>query len=540
MPNMNVHQVPTIFAQHANMNEIQYREMYARSIADPASFWGNLASQFITWFKPWQSVLRGDFRHMNIEWFSQASLNACYNCVDRHLPLRANQTALIWEGNEPHQSTTITYAALYEQICRVANVLKKHHVKKGDRVAIYLPMIPEAVIVMLACARIGAVHSVIFGGFSADAIKDRIQDANCKIVVTANDYYRGKKMVPLKQHVDAALTHCPDVHTVIMIKHTDNETNWVNERDVDYHTEINSVATDCLCEEMDAQDPLFILYTSGSTGKPKGILHATAGYLTYVAATFKYIFDYHDGDIYWCTADVGWITGHSYVVYGPLCNGATSLIYEGIPNYPDPGRYWKIVDKYSVNIIYTSPTAIRALRHEGDQWLTHTSRKSLRLLGSVGEPINPDVWEWYYDVVGQQRCPIIDTWWQTETGGALISPLPGATPMKPGAAAWPFFGINPAIIDDNGNLLPVGQKGKLVITQPWPGMAKTIYGNPERFYAAYFKDYPSYYLTGDDAYQDTDGYFWILGRNDDVLKVSGHRISTAEVENAILTTLSVS
>lgn len=540
MSNTKVYPVLTSFAEHANITESQYHFMYAHSIADPATFWGEIATQFISWFKPWKTVVTGTFSDMNIEWFTQGKLNVCYNCVDKHLTTKSTQAALIWEGNEPNQSITLTYAELYEKVCRVANVLKKHGVKRGDRVALYLPMIPEATITMLACARIGAVHSVIFGGFSADAIQNRVLDADCKIIITANACYRGKKNIPLKQNVDTALVECPTVNTVIVVKHTDDVVEWIEGRDYWYDAEIESVTAECPCEEMDAQDPLFILYTSGSTGKPKGILHVTGGYLTYVASTFKYIFDYHEGDIFWCTADVGWITGHSYVVYGPLCNGAISFMYEGIPNYPTASRYWEIVDKYQVNIIYTSPTAIRALRHEGDNWVTNTSRKSLRLLGSVGEPINPDVWEWYYDVVGEQRCPIIDTWWQTETGGTLISPFPGATPMKPGSAAWPFFGIKPAVIDEKGNALSAGQKGKLVITQPWPGMAKTIYGNPERFFNAYFKDYPGYYLTGDDARYDLDGYFWVLGRNDDVLKVSGHRISTAEVENAILTDLSVS
>lgn len=523
-----------------HINESQYKQKYTYSIDEPEKFWAEQALELITWFKPWQTVLQGSFSNMDLAWFVDGKLNVCYNCVDRHLKTHANKVALLWEGNEPTQSQQITYVELYEKTCRLANVLKKYGIKKGDRVAIYLPMIPEAVIAMLACARIGAIHSVIFGGFSSDAIRDRIIDASCDVVITASDCYRGKKNIPLKENVDIALKECPHVKKVIVIKHTNNIIPWDESRDCWYDKEISNVSAECPCEEMDAQDPLFILYTSGSTGKPKGILHATGGYLTYVASTFKYIFDYQDNNIFWCTADVGWITGHSYVTYGPLCNGATSLIFEGIPNYPTPSRYWEIVDKYLVNIIYTSPTAIRALRQEGDKWLSQTSRKSLRLLGSVGEPINPEVWEWYYSVVGKEQCPIVDTWWQTETGGILISPLPGATPLKAGAASWPFFGIKPAVIDDQGNSVAADKKGKLVITQPWPGMAKTIYNNPERFYNAYFKDYPGYYLTGDDARCDKDGYYWILGRNDDVLKVSGHRISTAEVENAILTNLSVS
>jgi acetyl-CoA synthetase len=540
MSNIKNYPIAPKFTQQANISELQYHQMYTHSIIEPDNFWGQQANQLISWFKPWEKVSTGDFTHMDTTWFINGKLNVCYNCIDRHLPTRANHVALLWEGNEPQQSLQLTYAELFEKICRFSNVLKKQGVQKGDRVAIYLPMIPEAVVAMLACARIGAVHSVIFGGFSSDAIKNRLLDADCKIVITASDCYRGNKIIPLKHNIDTALLECPDVKSVIVVKHTENVIEWNDHRDYWYHEEINSVSVDCPCEEMDAQDPLFILYTSGSTGKPKGILHVTGGYLTYVATTFKYIFDYHDNDIFWCTADVGWITGHSYVVYGPLCNGATSLLFEGIPNYPNPSRYWEIVDKYKVTIIYTSPTAIRALRHEGDHWVTDTNRKSLRLLGSVGEPINPDVWEWYYTVIGHEHCPIVDTWWQTETGGIMISPFPGAAILKPGAASWPFFGIKPAIIDDHGNKLPADQKGKLVITQPWPGMAKTIYNNPDRFFNAYFKDYPGYYLTGDDARCDADGYYWILGRNDDVLKVSGHRISTAEVENAILADLSVS
>ncbi len=534
MKGETVHPVPKEFSRQAYINEAQYREMYADSITDPEKFWGEQAKKFITWFKPWQKVLTGDFKNLNVKWFAGGKLNACYNCLDRHLPDRANQTAILWEGNDPSESTKLTYAQLHEQVCRFANILKKFNVKKGDRVCIYMPMVPEVIIAMLACARIGAVHSVVFGGFSADAIKNRILDADCHTVITANETKRGNKIIPLKNNVDPALIDCPNVNTVIVVKRTENSTVWNDQRDHWYHELMKTVSADCPCEEMDAQDPIFILYTSGSTGKPKGILHVTAGYLVYVAITYHYVFDYHDGEIYWCTADVGWVTGHSYIVYGPLLNGATTLIFEGIPLYPTASRYWEIVDKHQVNIIYTSPTAIRALRRDGDQWVTRTKRNSLRVMGTVGEPINPEVWEWYYEVVGDEHCPIVDTWWQTETGGILISPLPGATPLKPGSASWPFFGIKPEILDDHGEKVAVNKVGKLVITQPWPGMLQTIYGTPERFVNAYFREFPGNYLTGDDARCDEDGYFWILGRNDDVLKVSGHRLSTAEIENAIL------
>ena len=534
MADEKIYPVSRDFSQHAHINAAQYDEMYKRSLQDPENFWAELAKQFITWSKPWKKVLSGDFKNLNTQWYVDGKLNACYNSVDRHLPQRANQPAIIWEGDNPNESITLSYAQLHEKICRLANVLKKFGVKKGDRVCIYLPMIPEAAIAMLACARIGAIHSVVFGGFSPDSIKSRILDADCRIVITANQGIRGNRIIPLKQHMDAALADCPNVSNVIVVERTKNSVAWNDQRDHWYHEEIKNVSADCPCEEMDALDPIFILYTSGSTGKPKGILHVTGGYLVYSAVTFKYIFDYHDGDIYWCTADVGWITGHSYSLYGPLCNGATTLLFEGVPNYPTSSRFWEVIDKHNVNIFYTAPTAIRALRHDGDAYVTATRRDSLKLLGTVGEPINPDVWEWYYDIVGNKHCPVVDTWWQTETGGILISPLPGATPLKPGSATKPFFGIAPKIFDDNGKEVPANTLGKLVITQPWPSMMQTIYGNPDRFVAAYFAEFPGNYFTGDNARCDKDGYFWIAGRNDDVLKISGHRIGTGEVENAFL------
>ncbi|MEO8401221.1 MAG: acetate--CoA ligase [Gammaproteobacteria bacterium] len=526
--------------QSTHVNEKQYRDMYERSIRDPKNFWSEQAEKFVTWFKRWDEVMSGDFTQLNVQWFKNGKLNACYNCLDRHLENRSEQTAILWEGDDPANSKKITYAQLHEEVCRFANVLKKNKIKKGDRVCIYLPMIPEAVVVMLACARIGAIHSVVFAGFSPDSLRTRILDADCQLVITADEGLRGNKKIPLKQNVDDALTKCPRVRNVIVVKHTKGDIAFKEGRDLWYHDVIKTAAIHCPCEMMDAEDPLFILYTSGSTGKPKGILHSIGGYLVYAAMTHKYIFDYRNGEIFWCTADVGWITGHSYVVYGPLCNGGISLMYEGVPNYPTPERFWEIVDKYQVNTFYTAPTAIRALRHEGDKWVKKTSRASLKLLGTVGEPINPEVWEWYASVVGDDRCPIVDTWWQTETGGILISPLPGATPQKPGSAAWPFFGIVPEVVDDKGNKMPDGKLGKLIIKQPWPGMMQNVYGDRERFKKTYFAEFPGSYLTGDNAKRDEDGYFWITGRNDDVIKISGHRIGTGEVESAFIEHPSVS
>jgi acetyl-CoA synthetase len=528
------------FSKHAYLTETQYRIEYESSLRDPETFWAKQANKYLSWFKPWKTVLHGDLDRLDVRWFEDAKLNAAYNCLDRHLNIRGNQVAIIWESDHPEKSKTITYRDLYEQVCRFALVLKHQGIKKGDRICIYLPMIPEIIISMLACARIGAVHSVIFGGFSSEAIKNRILDADCSLVITANEGIRGNKIIPLKQNVDQALYECPQVNRVIVIKHTENQIPWFNTRDLWYHDLIIQENNECPAEIMDAQDPLFILYTSGSTGKPKGILHATAGYLLYAAMTHQLIFDYHDQEIYWCTADIGWITGHSYCVYGPLANGATILLFEGVPHYPSPARFWEIIDKHKVNIFYTAPTAIRALRREGDQWVKQTHRKSLRILGSVGEPINPETWEWYYHTVGEERCPIVDTWWQTETGGIMISPLPGATELKPGSAAWPFFGIVPLVVDDQGHPAKMGAMGKLVITQPWPGMFQTVYKDQERFQNTYFKEFPGKYSTGDLAYQDIDGYYWISGRSDDILKISGHRIGTEEVESALITHPAVS
>jgi acetyl-CoA synthetase len=522
------------------MDAKTYHTWYQRSLSDPEGFWGEQANELITWSQPWQKVLLGSFDNLDVRWFQGGYLNAAFNCLDRHLDQRSDQVALIWESDDPNVSSTLTYRELFESVCRFANALKQLGVKKGDRICIYLPMIPEAAIAMLACARIGAIHSVVFGGFSAESLKSRIIDADCRVVITANEGLRGGKCVPLKANVDEALRSCPNVNHVVVVKRTDNQVAWDKARDYWYHEIVSAVDTNCVAEKMAADDPLFILYTSGSTGKPKGIVHGTGGYLVYVAMTFKYIFNYHDGDVYWCTADVGWITGHSYGIYGPLANGATIVLFEGVPNFPTPARFWQIIDKHQVNIFYTAPTAIRALRREGDEWVTQTSRKSLQLLGSVGEPINPEAWHWYDKVVGEQRCPIVDTWWQTETGGIMISPLPNATPLKAGSAAWPFFGIKPSIVDDQGHAVAANAMGNLLITQPWPGMMQTVYGDHERFKSAYFQAFPGNYLSGDQAHCDAEGYYWISGRSDDVIKVSGHRIGTEEIESALLVNPAVS
>ncbi len=521
-------------AARAHINNDQYLEMYKRSIEDPEGFWAEQATEFLDWTKPWDTVRDFDFKKGHIRWFEGATLNVSYNCLDRHLETRGDQTAIIWEGDSPDEDKKISYRELHADVCKLANVLKSRGVKKGDRVSIYMPMIPEASVAMLACTRIGAVHSIVFGGFSPEALRDRIADSDCQVVITADEGLRGKKAVPLKGNVDKAVAECPNVHTVLVVKRTGGDIAWNDKCDVWYEDEMNKASADCAPEEMGAEDPLFILYTSGSTGKPKGVLHTTGGYLLHAAISHKYIFDYHDGDIYWCTADVGWVTGHTYIVYGPLANGATTLMFEGVPTYPDASRFWQVIDKHQVNIFYTAPTAIRALMSQGDDFVKSTSRKSLRLLGSVGEPINPEAWEWYYNVIGEGRCPIVDTWWQTETGGILITPLPGATKLKPGSATRPFFGVKPALMDEQGNILEGATSGNLVICEPWPGQMRTLYGNHDRFIETYFTMYPGYYTTGDGARRDEDGYYWITGRVDDVINVSGHRMGTAEVESALV------
>ncbi|HDZ10482.1 acetate--CoA ligase [Pseudohongiella sp.] len=534
MSHTNIYPVDPDKAAHSLIDKAGYQRMYEQSINDPETFWGEQAEQFLGFFQPWTNVLSGDFSKADVAWFKDAKLNACWNCVDRHLPQRADQTALIWEGDDPGDSLHITYRDLHQAVCRLANVLKQRGVKKGDRVCIYMPMIPEAVYAMLACARIGAIHSVVFGGFSPDAIKDRIQDSDCRSVITANQGVRGGKIIPLKDNVDKALVHCPDVHSVVVVKRTDADVSWHEGRDIWYHDAIGQVDDQCPAEVMDAEDPLFILYTSGSTGKPKGVLHTTAGYLLSAAISHKYIFDYHEGEVFWCSADVGWVTGHSYIVYGPLCNGATSLVFEGVPTYPDASRFWQVIDKHQVNIFYTAPTALRALMSMGNAPVQKTSRQSLRLLGSVGEPINPEAWEWYYNIVGEKRCPIVDTWWQTETGASMISPLAGVTDLKPGSATLPFFGVKPELLDAEGNIITGAGKGNLVITQSWPSQIRTVFGDHQRCIDTYFTAYPGYYFTGDSARRDEDGYYWIIGRVDDVLNVSGHRLGTAELESALV------
>ncbi|HHH43082.1 MAG TPA: acetate--CoA ligase [Gammaproteobacteria bacterium] len=534
MSQEKVYPVPADFAANAHINSARYQEMYRRSVDEPEAFWAEQAEQFVSWYKPWDKVLEWDFHEGSIRWFEGAELNVSYNCVDRHLEKRADQTAIIWEGDNPGEDKKISYRELHREVCTFANVLKARGVKKGDRVCIYMPMIPEAAYAMLACTRIGAVHSVVFGGFSPESIKDRILDSDCRVVITADESVRGDKAVPLKANTDKALVSCPDVHTVLVVRRTGGDIDWHPERDVWLHEMAADVDTDCEPERMGAEDPLFILYTSGSTGKPKGVLHTTGGYLLYAAMTHKYVFDYRDGEHYWCTADVGWITGHTYILYGPLTNGATTLMFEGIPTYPDASRFWQVCDKHQVSTFYTAPTAIRALMREGNGPVEKTSRSSLRLLGTVGEPINPEAWEWYYQVVGGQRCPIVDTWWQTETGGHMITPLPGATALKPGSATLPFFGIVPALVDSEGKVLEGEAEGNLVITRPWPGQMRTVYGDHQRFKDTYFSTYPGMYFTGDGARRDSDGYYWITGRVDDVLNVSGHRLGTAELESALV------
>lgn len=521
------------FRKRADITEQRYRDLYKRSVEDSEGFWSEQADRFVSWSGRWKQVLDWDFRKGHVRWFEGGRLNACFNCVDRHLATRGEQTAIIWEGNELDQSRTITYRELHEQVCRLANALKDRGIGKGDRVCLYMPMIPEALFAMLACVRIGAIHSVVFAGFSSEAFKHRVQDSDCRLVITVDGYRHGNKTIDHKEKTNQALKDCPNVKTVLVVKRLGLDIPWDSARDVWYHEAVAESPAECPVVEMDAEDPLFILYTSGSTGKPKGVVHTTGGYLLFAAITHKYAFDYHEGEVYWCTADIGWITGHTYTVYGPLANGATTLLFEGVPNYPDYSRLWQLVDKHQVNIFYTAPTAIRALMAQGDEPVKQTSRRSLRMLGSVGEPIDPKSWEWFYRVVGEQRCPIADTWWQTETGGLLLTPLPGAMALKPGSVAKPFFGVVPAIVDEKGNILEGVAQGRLVITHPWPALARTIHGSHERYLKTYFSRFPGLYDTEDGARRDADGYYWITGRIDDVLNVSGHRMGTAELESAL-------
>ena len=530
-----IYPVPLDMKARTLIDEATYDSMYQRSIADPDGFWSDQANAFLLWQKPWQTVSEADMSSGNIRWFDGGQLNVSVNCIDRHLPERAEQTAIIWEGDEPSDDTRISYQELYERVCQLANGLRARGVKKGDRVCIYMPMIPEAAYAMLACARIGAIHSVVFGGFSPQSLKDRILDSDCQTVITADEGMRGGKAIPLKANTDAALASCPDVHTVVTVRRTGGDISWQEGRDIWYSDLTSAQPKSCEPEIVESEDPLFILYTSGSTGKPKGVQHSSAGYLLHAAISHKYVFDYQDGDVYWCTADVGWITGHSYIVYGPLANGATTLMFEGVPTYPDAGRCWQVIDKHQVSVFYTAPTALRQLMAQGDDFVASSSRASLHLLGSVGEPINPEAWEWYHRVVGERRCPIVDTWWQTETGGIMITPLPGATALKPGSASRPFFGVQPALMDAQGKLIEEqAASGNLVIRSSWPGQIRSVYGDHQRVIDTYYSTYPGYYFTGDGARRDEDGYYWITGRVDDVMNVSGHRIGTAEVESALV------
>jgi acetyl-CoA synthetase len=529
-----VYPVPEQWKENAWINQDRYKAMYQQSIENPDQFWAEQAAEFLQWESPWQTVRDVDFSKGEATWFGGGKLNVAVNCIDRHLAKRAGQTAIIWEGDEPTDDKKISYRELHDNVSRLGNVLRDRGVKKGDRVCIYMPMIPEAAYAMLACARIGAVHSVVFGGFSPEALKDRILDSDCQVVITADEGVRGGKSVPLKVNADKALESCPNVHTCLVVKRTGGNINWTENRDIWYQDAIQAVSADCPAEIMDAEDPLFILYTSGSTGKPKGVMHTTGGYLLMVAMSFKYTFDYREGDVFWCTADVGWVTGHSYILYGPLCNGGITLMFEGVPTYPDASRCWQVIDKHQVNQFYIAPTAIRALMGAGDKFVQGSSRSSLKLLGTVGEPINPEAWEWYYKVVGDSRCPIVDTWWQTETGGHMLTPLPGVTDLKPGSASQPFFGVEPVLLDTDGNEIEGAGEGLLMIKSSWPSQIRTVYGDHKRCIETYFSAYPGYYFTGDGARRDEDGYYWITGRVDDVLNVSGHRMGTAEVESALV------
>ena len=534
MSEFPAHPVPRQWSDSAWIDQPAYEAMYQQSIENPDQFWADQAAQFLNWESPWETVCRSDINQGQAAWFEGGKLNVAVNCIDRHLLTRADQSAIIWEGDDPSDDTRISYAKLHEQVSKLGNVLRERGVKKGDRVCIYMPMIPEAAYAMLACARIGAVHSVVFGGFSPDALKDRILDSDCQVVITADEGVRSGKPIPLKTNTDKALANCPNVHTCLIVRRTGADIELHDNRDVWYHEAIESVSAKCVAEVMDAEDPLFILYTSGSTGKPKGVVHSTAGYLLMAAMTHKYTFDYKDGDVFWCTADVGWVTGHSYSVYGPLCNGGITLMFEGVPTYPDASRFWQVVDKHQVSQFYTAPTAIRSLMAAGDKFVTETSRSSLKLLGTVGEPINPEAWEWYYRVVGESRCPIVDTWWQTETGAHMLTPLPGATALKPGSATRPFFGVQPVLLDTDGQEVEGEGEGLLMIKASWPSQIRSIYGDRQRFVDTYFGAYPGYYFTGDGARRDEDGYYWITGRVDDVLNISGHRMGTAEVESALV------
>ncbi len=533
MSNEAIYPVPSNFAD-AHIRPDDYQQMYRQSLDDPESFWSDQAHEFLSWDAPWHTTCDSDLSKGQARWFDGGQLNASVNCIDRHLPERAEQTAILWEGDDPSDSQHITYQALKDEVCRLANVMHDRGVTAGDRVCIYMPMVPEAAYAMLACTRIGAIHSVVFGGFSPEALKDRINDSACRMVITADEGVRGGKTVPLKANVDQALTACPTVDTVIVLQRTNSDIHWEAERDIPYSAATRAASTDFAPVSMSSEAPLFILYTSGSTGKPKGVLHTTGGYLLQAASTFKHVFDYREGDVFWCTADVGWVTGHSYIVYGPLCNGATTLMFEGIPTYPDGGRCWEIVDKHQVNTFFTAPTAIRALHALGDELVTKHSRKSLRIIGSVGEPINPEAWEWYHRVVGDSRCPIVDSWWQTETGAMMITPMPSVHAMKPGYASFPYFGVEPALLDEQGQEIHGEGAGYLVIKRSWPGQIRTVYGDHQRLLDTYFSTYPGYYFTGDGALRDADGYLRITGRVDDVLNISGHRMGTAEIESALV------